>query len=317
MASGAGEWAGRPDDELPWLNYRRALVSEGKSPDTVDGYRRTLQDLSRSLPDGTDLTTMGREDVARWLEAGATGNPDTGTAPWARSSHASYMRRARTYCTWALQQGYADASPLAGIRAVKEDITEVDIPDTDDIRAVASVVSKGKGWMDRRDWAIFCLLAEAGTPRATEMAELTLKGLDLKAGTLQFVGKGGLERTISLGAGSCRALTLWLRERGKRRDAALPWLFLGLKGPLTRHGVRQMVGRRCRQAGVKAIPPHHFRHLTASEFMDAGGSVVDAMKLFGWRTPLMASRYGSAAAGRRAVRHAAEMSLGDRIMSGK
>lgn len=310
--SGSQEWAGRPDDELAWLNYRRALVSEGKSPDTIDGYRRTLQDLSRSLPDGADLTDMTREHVLSWLTAGAEG-----PRPWARSSHASYMRRARTYCQWAQVQGYADANPLSGIKAVKEDLNEVEIPDVDNIRAVAAIVSKGRDFESRRDWAILCVLSEAGTPRATELAELELAGLDLKHGTLQFTGKGGLERTIALGAGSCRALTLYLRERAKHRCAGLPVLFLGRKGRMTRHGVRQMLGRRSCQAGVKAVPPHHYRHLTANEFMDAGGSVVDAMKLYGWRTPLMASRYGASAAGRRAVRHAAEMSLGDKIMSGK
>ncbi|HXC80302.1 MAG TPA: tyrosine-type recombinase/integrase [Trebonia sp.] len=303
------EWEGRASDELAWNAYRRFLAAEGKSGDTIGGYRRALQLLSRHLPDGVTLETMTAVHVAGWLEAGRDG--------WAHSTLASYSRRARTYCLWAHRAGYADANPMSVLKPVREHLAETVIPDPGDIRKVADLLGRGRDFESRRDWAIVCLLAEAGTPRATELAELTADCLDLRHDQLRFWGKGGLERTIPLGAATCRALTLYLRARAQHRCAGLPWLFLGRKGKMTRHGVRQMLGRRCRQAGVKAIPPHHFRHLTAHTFMDRGGSEADAMKLYGWRTPLMASHYGASAAGARAVRHAREMSIGDAILTGK
>ena len=303
------EWEGRPEDAIAWTAYRRHLVNSGKSRDTVYNYRSTLQKLSRSLPPGTDLWSVSALQVACWLEAGAAG--------WSRASLATHSRRARTFCTWSLRNGYAEADPMAGIAPVKEEIREMDIPDPADCRKVADLVSRGKDYESRRDWAIVCLLAEAGTPRATELAALTLDCADLRHEQLRFSGKGNLERTIALGAASCRALTLYLRARAARKDAELPWLFLGRKGQMTRHGVRQMLERRCAQAGTGPIPPHHWRHLTGHTFADQGGSTVDMMRLYGWRSPAMAARYGAAAASSRAVRHAREMSIGDAILTGR
>jgi site-specific recombinase XerD len=294
---------------MAWVAYRRHLLNSGKSPDTVYNYRSTLQKLSRSLPPGTDLWSVTALQVACWLEAG--------TAEWSKASLATHSRRARTFFTWSVRGGYAETDPMTAIAAVKEGIREIDIPDPADIRAVADLISRGKDFESRRDWVIICLLAEAGTPRATELADLAVQAVDLRHEQLRFTGKGDLERTIALGAASCRALTLYLRARAGHPKAGLPQLLLGRQGRMTRHGVRQMLERRCAQAGVPRIPPHHFRHLTASEFMGQGGSVVDAMKLYGWRTPLMAARYGAAAAGQRAVRHARAMSIGDAILTGK
>lgn len=309
------EWQGRACDEDAWIAYRRHLIAEGKSPATVYAYRNALEKLSRWLPDGTTLYDMDGGHVTRWLEAGATGAG--GARPWEKSSLASYSRKVRTWCLWAHRTGYAGANPMAAVRPVKENIAQIEIPDAADCAVVAAMLAKGKDFESRRDFAIVCLLAEAGTPRATELASLPLAGLDLRNDELRFWGKGGLERTIALGNTTCRALTLYLRARAAHKDAGLPVLFLGRKGPMTRHGMRQMLERRCDQAGVARIPPHHWRHLTAHAFMDAGGQVPDAMKLFGWRSPLMASRYGAAAAGTRAVRRAREMSIGDRILAGK
>jgi site-specific recombinase XerD len=305
------EWAGRAVDERAWLAYRRVLVSEGKSPDTLAGYRHALELVSLSLPgggDGVTLETMTTDHVTAWLEAGA--------AAWARDTLATYSGRVRTYCRWALSSGYADRDPMASIRPVRRAVRVIGIPDRDHVRQLADMLSRGKDFESRRDWAIVCLLAEPGTPRATEMAMLRTDGVNLKKDELQFWGKGSLERAIGLGAASCRALTLYLRMRDRHKDAARPELFLGKKGPMTRHGVRQMLQRRCAQAGVPPIAPHHFRHLTADAAADAGMSVGDMMNLFGWRSPMMATRYGAAAAGRRAVRHAREMSIGDKILTG-
>lgn len=310
MSTSTDAWAGRAADETAWLAYRRYLLAEGKSPTTVYAYRNALEKCSRALPDGITVETMTAEHVTSWLADGAASG-------WVQSSLASYSRKVRTYCTWAAKTGYAEADPMTGVKPVREQQTEIPVPDVADVAAVAALVSKGKDFESLRDWAIMCVLSEVGTPRASEVANLTLDNLDLRHDSLSFMGKGGKERTIALGAGSCRALTLYLRARGKHRAASSDRLFLGYRGEMTRFGIRQMLKRRCEQAEVAIIPPHHWRHLTAHLFMEAGGSVVDAMKLFGWSSPMMATRYDSSAASARAVSHARQMSLGDKILAGK
>jgi site-specific recombinase XerD len=260
---------------------------------------------------------MGKEDVTRFLAAGREGDEAAGVKPWAMASLAAFSGRVKTFCRWAHRAGYADADPTSALGAVRFTVREIPVPDKGDVARLVQSVATGKDFRARRDWMIMCILAEAGTPRATELADLPASAPDLRHDQLRFEGKGRLERTIPLGAASCRAVTLYLRARAQHPSAALPWLLLGKRGKMTRHGVRQMLEDRCDAIGITRIPPHHWRHLTADAFMDGGGSVQDAMKLFGWRTPMMAYRYGAAAASARAVRHAREMSIGDKIIAGK
>jgi integrase len=104
-----------------------------------------------------------------------------------------------------------------------------------------------------------------------------------------------------------------MRARAKHPKADLPQLFLGRRGAMTRDGIYQVLAARCEQAGVPVISPHKWRHFTADQWFMAGGSEGDAMALFGWVSPLMAHRYGAAAAARRAQQHARELGLGDAV----
>jgi integrase/recombinase XerC len=300
-------WRGRAEDELAWAAYRRALRAAGRSAQTVADYQMTLQLLSRSLPAGTDLWSMTREDIEAWLEQVG--------ARQSRSTLATYGRRVRTFTAWAASAEYRDDDPGRAIVPAKAGERLVPVPDREHVRAVAAAVSADRGFYGRRDWALLCLLCEAGTPRASELAAMPLAALDLRREQLQFTGKGDLERVIGLGAASCRAFTLYLRARAAHRYAGRPELFIGRQGALTRAGVRSTLAGRCRAAGVPPITTHHWRHLTADAWFDAGGDVVDAMKLYGWRTPQMAANYGGAAAARRAVRHSRERSVGDSILA--
>jgi hypothetical protein len=60
------------------------------------------------------------------------------------------------------------------------------------------------------------------------------------------------------------ALDRYLRVRARHKDAALPWLWLGLKGQLTAWGLVQMLRRRSHQAGLPDLHPQAMRTMSAS-----------------------------------------------------
>jgi len=77
------------------------------------------------------------------------------------------------------------------------------------------------------------------------------------------LAKGRVERLLPFGRRTAQALDRYLRVRARHKDAALPWLWLGLKGRLTAWGIVLMLRRRGRQVGLPDLHPHQFRHTFA------------------------------------------------------
>jgi integrase/recombinase XerD len=300
----------RESDEQIWHMYERDLDAEGKTAATVRNYRQSLSQLSDSLPDDADLLSASHEQIAAWLaelKARVTS-----------LTRSQYMARARVFYAHMIDAGYHEGPhPMRGLAKIKPDHTIMRCPADDEVIDVITACM-GKTWYDLRDMAILRILCEAGTPRGSEMAAIRLDDVDLRHDCITIRGKGGLERVIHIGAKSCRAITLWLRKRKTLRLGADPrtkdLLFFSKYGPMDNTGVRKIIEQRARKAALaKPLTTHAFRRYTYDAWEKAGGHPGAAMPLWGWRTATMPVLYGEANAGRRAVKNARTMSLGDSI----
>jgi site-specific recombinase XerD len=200
---------------------------------------------------------------------------------------------------------------MVGLRPPKVPVEPVAVLDEATLsRLLASMHSRS--FDDRRDTAIVRLFLDTGM-RSSELASLSVTDIDLDQDVAVVLGKGRRPRACPFGDRTGQAIERYLRERSKHRLARNNALWLGARGVMTDNGIRQMLRRRAKQAGLDHLHPHMFRHTFAHRWLSEGGQEQDLMRLAGWQSREMLGRYGASAADQRAREAHKRMSLGDRL----
>jgi len=136
-----------------------------------------------------------------------------------------------------------------------------------------------------RSWAMI-LLAYRHAMRASEVCNLNLSDVNLKAGTLHIARlKGSLESVQPLEKlkgqpllDERKALTLWLAER----DDNSPFLFTSQKGGrLDRTQFFRILKTCAERAGVPKISPHTLKHTRCSLMLQGGSTIAEVQRLAG------------------------------------
>jgi site-specific recombinase XerD len=134
-----------------------------------------------------------------------------------------------------------------------------------------TVRGPGEKFTRIRDAVILELLF-AGGLRVSELCNLRFPDLDISSGSLYIHGKGNKERIIYLeNSEVIKVLEDYLEVR-KALGIDLPYLFVTkFRGPMSTQGVRNLVAKYARLAGIaKNITPHVFRHSFASLMLEEG-----------------------------------------------
>lgn len=247
-----------------------------------------LEDL-RAVP--VDVTHVDREQ----LEAFILHLRDTRSASTANNRY----RAIQQLFKWLYEENEIEVNPFDRMRPPKMEEGEVPVVDAADLRKLFKVC-EGTDFDARRDLALFTFMLDTGA-RLGEVAGLKLEHLDFSLEVALVLGKGRRERALPLSPKTVKLLDRYVRARRRTRHVSLPWLWVGARGRLTSSGIAQALKRRSTEAGIAPpLHPHQLRHSFAHRFLSAGGNEGDLMRLVGWQSRQMVSRYAASAADERA-----------------
>ena len=290
-------------DEDLIRGFLLALGAGGRKAKTLHIYEESILMLlyftrSLGLP---GLATMDRTHIRHWLAS----LHQKGNKPATVSVRYRSLNR---FFKWCVVEGERSDNPM-------DQVDPPQIPDTiqayyqpDDVEKVLKSIGRTTPH-NLRDRAMILVLYDSGV-RVAELCGMKMDDLDWRELTILVTGKAGKQRRVSIGQKTAQAIERYQRKRGIKSD----WLWLGSANkPLIINGLRMMLKRRFKDAGVKFRGAHAFRRGFAMEYLASGGQEGDLKELGGWNNYAMVSRYAKANAGERAIKAHKKLSPADRL----
>ncbi len=252
----------------------RLWAERGIARNTQASYRSDLSLLARWLA-GRDsgLLAAGEADIREYLVA-------RGLSARSQARLLSALRQFYRYLHADRQRDDDPTarldSPKLGLRLPKA-LTERDVERL--LEAPQTETTLGL-----RDRAMLELMYASGL-RVSELVGLRRTGVDLRAGVVQVLGKGGRERLVPIGEHAMD----WLRHYVRDARAELAGhtdpegLFLTARGEvMTRHNFWRLIKQYALRAGIRqALSPHTLRHAFATHLLEHGADLRALQSLLG------------------------------------
>jgi len=270
--------AGRPLDH-PYLSaYADYLRTECHlAANTVAAYRRDLRKFYEWL-DGRDPAKLGIRELADY-------------AAWLRTYELAPASLARTLVSLKLFYRYLQLENIArdnpaellGTQKLWERIPQV--LGADMVERMLDAPRKSTA-APLRDKALMELLYATGC-RASEMANLRLRDLQLDGGYCVCRGKGDKERIVPLGRRAIEAVRDYLKnerpETARRAKSPPDTLLLSRRGlRIRRERIWELVKRYAREAGApEEVSPHTLRHSFATHVLAGGADLRLVQEMLG------------------------------------
>jgi len=270
-----------------------------------------------------ELKDITRDHIRGFMDYVATEKnrwPQGGRGTYKAASPATvyhYTKAVKTLFNWAEAEEYLLENPLARLKIRPPRYKEVHPYSDDEVRAMLSVceddIKFGYRYLGIRNKAIISLFISTGL-RLEELSNIGLGNLDPRLQHLQVLGKGQKVRAVPLSGEAKKALRHYLESRPRRGEM----LWLTDEGqPMTIYGVRTMVNRLKRRAGVTSEGgAHRFRHYFATRYLEGGGDLNSLRLLLGHSTLAMVLRYSRYASVSRALSQHSQFDPLDRLLKG-
>jgi integrase len=252
---------------------KRAL---GASPATLKWYRTHVlafadwhsaagnPELTSDLMEAYIVHLRDRPQMVRKRRGGLAG-----------ASVASAHRALRAFFKWCVGKRLIDASPVDGVKIQRPDPTEPRRALRSEVEALIRGIPVD-GWVGLRDYLIIHVMFYCGL-RVGELVRLEEHHFELNPENPVL--------HIPAGKTGGGVVPLWrdvveafLAYQMHRPAGATERLFVSAsahhtpRGALSEAGVRQMLEKRCKEAGIRHLNPHAFRHGVAMHLLNDRGA---------------------------------------------
>lgn len=267
--------------------FSNKLTAAGRTPGTIGWYEYELRRFFSWL-EGMQLHTQNwlRPEI---VEAYLAADRRKGNAP---ATIAGHYRALRAFFAWLVERRLIPCSPIEQVPPPK---VPRKVPKRTTVREYLDLLESipQASWIDLRDRLIIHVLFLAGL-RLAECARLTAASFRPAERVIAARVKGNKDHLVPLLPAVERALVAYLFARPPWPDERL---FLAAngggkpRGVIEPNGIRQMIRRRCRRAGIRLLNPHAFRHGLAMLLLNEGGDLSLVQRILGHSRIQTTQRY--------------------------
>ena len=253
---------------------------EGKSPETVGTYRRTLHELERYVVRERGRFRFREEDVdgyKRYLME---------ERELSQVSVSTYLTALRRLCQYLVSTGELDENPARGVKGNRRPSAHSRGVLTEDEVARLFEAVEGADLLARRDRALMALMVYAGLSEI-ELVRTDYEDLDqtLLGWFLRVQGKGRTtkDEQVPLDEPAAEALRAYLEARGRGRPEDPLFVSHGRRSEgsrLNTRTVRSRVNAHLDEAGLKrpGITPHSLTHTAALIWLNDGMTLEEVRR---------------------------------------
>lgn len=239
-----------------------ALKVQGRSPKTLERYRYVI---ARMLE---DIQTSVRSVTVYHLRSWIAKEQERGIAD---STLEGQRQVFSAFFGWLWREGLIDKNPVANLGAIKVQ------KKVRKAYADVEIENLKEACINLRDKAILAFLLATGC-RISEVIGLNREQINFADKEVTVLGKGNKERTVFFDDVTAMHLKNYLNTRTDDNSA----LFIGKrKERLLSGGVRAMLKRLAKAAGVENVHPHKFRRTLATMLIAHGMPIQEVAAILG------------------------------------
>ena len=256
-----------PINERLLKRYCACLTVDGKSEKTIYQYRRSVQRFSDFLQ--KPFTETGAYDIRYYLACEKERGISNTSLENTRANLSAFFQ-------WMALEDIIVKNPMLKINKIKcpQEITK---PFSD-----VEIDSLRSACKSRKERALVEMLLSSGV-RVSELSEMEVTDVDGSTLSVHVRhAKGGSERMTYTTAIGFKHLSDYLNSRPEQEST---WLICnGKHEQLKPGGIRSILIRIAKRAGVVNVHPHRFRRTFATNLSKRGMAIEEIQKLLGHRS---------------------------------